>query len=84
MLQVSLVDGAFLNTGLGMAIQSYYPNHKEAAFTLGLITVKGIKSHFAAEFKTSWRPKDSSFTSYYLFLLSDPSSSESESRAFAS
>lgn len=47
--------GSLLRGGGSIAIQSYYTNHKGAAFTLGLITVMRIKSHFAAAFKTFWR-----------------------------
>lgn len=43
--------GSFLQDIAPVAIQSYYTNHKGAAFTLGLITVMRIKSHFAAAFQ---------------------------------
>lgn len=45
------VFGSFLQDIAPVAIQSYYTNHKGAAFTLGLITVMRIKSHFAAAFQ---------------------------------
>ena len=43
--------GSFPQNMAAVAIQSYYTNHKGAAFTLGLITVMRIKSHFAAAFQ---------------------------------
>lgn len=45
------MSGAFLQDMAPVAIQSYYTNYKGAAFTLGLITVMRIKSHFAAAFQ---------------------------------
>lgn len=57
------VSGAFLQDMAPVAIQSYYMNHKGAAFTLGLITVMRIKSHFAAafqDFSTAYFPLPSS------------------------
>lgn len=50
-LHLRQVFGSFLQDIASVAIQSYYTNHKGAAFTLGLITVMRIKSHFAAAFQ---------------------------------
>lgn len=59
--------GSLLRNVGSIAIQSYYTNHKGAAFTLGLITVMRIKSHFAAAFKTCWRFLPSSTPLFTLF-----------------